>query len=744
VDGVRDARVSLAAETATVQVASGVSYEALATAVRDSGYSVLGAADDQELTDGEDAARAGALSALRLRGELREYLTGARQAAEKVETASSGPEPEGLQSALRRFLPQMTADGGGDVRCHIDLTSRFLRGETGTAQLAARPFSDVDWSALPGSVSALAWAAASPATGEPERAALTDFLARWADTVFADPGAEVDTGIVVGGRTYVPHAEGEDGARRAGLGLYVSVPDGWEVSNPAAYTRVAEHERLFGKHRRAHRFVELRSGDPLPFTGSGDPSDAASGNDSGTESVTRAGMEHWRARLDPGWGTGERITAFLSALAEHGPLVWDRAAVGLLAQRTGLPPASAALLLAQQPKGYGLDASLRRLLGVTDSEARIGGQELGSISQNDLLDLYREVLPDTLEGIASLWEPGGLLQVAERLAEAWNHLRGRREPLAETTLSALAAAWNPTTVTHLRAFLDPSGHPALAQDADSRLEEVKHSQYHTSTELRFDPEGAEDLFPLLRSLAAVVPWAHAELPGGDPFRERVPAALRAVRARLDSPGLLLRVADLWTERQDPLFDAIGGEPYRDAVGATPFARSADNGTVVVTANAHGRVSLWFRPARLDDSVESAVLRGILDDHRHTVYGSDLGRIVDLLRSPGYTAIAERLASGALAEGAWETDPAASVPELLAEVRGTLDLSEDAARLYLQLLALLEPPDKVVRAVNGWTPARHRKAGDDLQERDLVLAAPPQEPFVESWEIGSQKAGAGFL
>ena len=441
-----------------------------------------------------------------------------------------------------------------------------------------------------------------------------------------------------------------------------------------------------------------------------------------TEAVETAVTEYGRSRCGPGWGTGERITAFLAALDEHGPLSWDPGAVGLLAERTGLSPAAAALLLARQPDGHSLDTTLRRILGVTDNEAQVGGQDLGPISRDDLRDLYGDVLPDTLEGIAALWEPDGLLQVAERLAEAWNGLRGRREPLTESTLSALAAAWRPTTVTHLRAFLDPSGHPALAQDAASRLEELRHSQYHTSTVLRFDPEGAEELFPLLGSLAAVVPWAHAELPGGDPFRERVSAALRAVRARLDSPGLLLRAAELWTERQDPLFDAVGGEPYRDATGGTPFARSADNGTVVVTAHAHGHVGLWFRPARLDDSVESAALRGIVDDERNHVHAGNPVRLVDLLRSPGYTAIAERLASGTLAEGARESDPAASVPELLAEAGATLGLSEDAARLYLQLLALLEPTDKLVRAVNGWTPARHRKAGAELQERDLVLAA----------------------
>jgi hypothetical protein len=55
-------------------------------------------------------------------------------------------------------------------------------------------------------------------------------------------------------------------------------------------------------------------------------------------------------------------------------------------------------------------------------------------------------------------------------------------------------------------------------------------------------------------------------------------------------------------------------------------------------------------------------------------------------------------------------------------RDTLSLSEDAAVLYLQLLALLEPTDRNLRRWNRWTPARHRQAAAELLAAGLVLEA----------------------
>ncbi|MFL1427963.1 MULTISPECIES: hypothetical protein [unclassified Nocardiopsis] len=621
-----------------------------------------------------------AYSAALLRRDLDEYLKGARRVQE---ADASEPEPAELLRALNRFLPQLRTDG--DVRGHIEATSRFLRGEGDTDRLRRRPRPSIDWSGLPGAVGQLAWSAASPLTAEEERAALADFLARWAGTVFADPDVELDLGAVVSAERRDPTAVGADGGRRAGLDLVPDLSDRPKSKD----------------EKRSQWFAEVRSADPLPLP-------------EGLREVRRT-------RVAPGWGTAAAITAFLAALAERGPVTWDEEAVGVLAERTGLPPAAAALLLHQRFDANAVSTEDRKAMGLSEAQLVVGAQELGvgRLDRELWSALYRDALP-AAEDVADLWSPAGTRAAAERLADAWNHLRGVRAPLPETVLDALNASWRPASSETLRLLADPSAHPALTQDARCHLA-VEENRGRTDIVLKRAPEQAWELDGLLREFALLVPWVYAELPAGDPVRAAVPELLRTVRARLEAPGLLLRAGHLWREDHTEIGERIGGEPYR-APGTTGTAvQGRDNGTVVMAQDGYS-LGLWFRPARFDDGVDSHALRALLQEGEYPQYGHSSVRHVDVLRSPGYTAIAERIAAEALPAGAREYDPAASVPELLAEAAGTLGLSDDAARLYLQLLALLEPTDKKIRAVNGWTPARHKKAQAELLERDLVMTA----------------------
>ncbi|MEU0492994.1 hypothetical protein ABZ249_27535 [Nocardiopsis sp. NPDC006139] len=647
---------------------------------REAALSVLSGGDRSPDTGVADGVVGLTVAAVRLRRDLDGYLEAIRKVREVV---PSGPEPEALVGGLCRFLPNLR-HVGGDVRGHIEATSRFLRGETGPEALAARPPAGIDWSGLPGAIGLLAWSAASPLTGEEERAALVDFLARWAGTVFADPAVELDLGTAVSADERDPVAVGADGGRRVGLAL---VPD------------------LSGRPRgmeekHAQWFAEVRTGDPLPLP-------------EGLREVDRT-------RTAPGWGTAAAITAFLAALAEHGPLTWDEEAVEVLAERTGLPREAATLLLHQRFNELGLPADQRKAMGLTEAQVSIGAEELAAGDDRDLwCALYHEALPAP-EETAGLWSPAGARAAAERLADAWNRLRGARTPLPRTVLDALNAPWRPVGTTTVRLLADPTGHPALTEDASSHLE-VGERYGRVDVALRQEPEQAARLHDLLREFALLIPWAYAELPAGDPVRESVPALLEAVRARLDAPELLLSAFTTWGEDHDGLLERIGGEerPVPGKAGASAQAR--DNGTVLAV-QAHYSLHLFFRPARFDDGVDARTLRALINSGEYTVYGHNQTGIVDLLRSPGYTAIAERIAAGALPAGAREYDPAACAPELLTEAAATLGLSDDAARLYLQLLAVLEPTDKKVRACNGWTPARHKKAQAELLEHGLVMTA----------------------
>ncbi|MFD3686667.1 hypothetical protein ACFWTE_17805 [Nocardiopsis sp. NPDC058631] len=621
-------------------------------------------------------------AAAELRGALDEYLTGIRRT---VQSAPREPESEPLARGLHRFLPSRDSSDS-DVRAHIEATDGFLRGRTGAQEIANRPRASADWSALLGRIGLLAWHAALPTTAEDERAALVDFLRRWSATLFADRDATVETGRIVGGEEFAPLSGAR--SRRVGLG----VP-----------TWIADQEACFGKRRTVHTFVEARTGRALP--------------------VEPPEIEYQRRRVDLLWGDAGQLTAFADAVAAHGPIPWDPESAGIVAERTGLVAEAAALVLCalQGSDANRLPAGTRTALGISAAGAGLAAQELRGLTGEDLLDLYGEALPRTPEGIAALWAPGGTAGVAERLAQAWNDRFGRRPALPESTLAAFQAAkLDRVDLQRLRLLADHTGEESLTRDAVSQLTSRK-GNHRDFTEIVHTPEATAGLAAVLVDLAHLIPWAYAELPAGDPVRDGVPAVLAAVRERLRAPGLLLRAGSLWATDPARHLEAVGGEPYRDAKGATPFPKSADNGVAVLTVGGHSALEVWFRPSRLGADVHSQVLRSLVADES-AYAGQGVLREVELLLGADFTSLATRISSTGQADGAQEYDPAASAPGVLAQARAELGLSHDATRLYLQLLTLLEPTDRRIRAVNGWTPARHKKAQAELVATDLVLAA----------------------
>ncbi|MFF2025404.1 hypothetical protein ACFVW2_26825 [Streptomyces sp. NPDC058171] len=114
-----------------------------------------------------------------------------------------------------------------------------------------------------------------------------------------------------------------------------------------------------------------------------------------------------------------------------------------------------------------------------------------------------------------------------------------------------------------------------------------------------------------------------------------------------------------------------------------------------------------------DSPARVLYAGVIRDPR----GS---RRWDWLTDGTCDRVTARVLADDLPPGRYESDPRACVPELVAEVAATLDLSEDAAALYLQLLLLPVPSDRKVRRWNAWTPSRHAKAAAELLAHDLVV------------------------
>ena len=68
------------------------------------------------------------------------------------------------------------------------------------------------------------------------------------------------------------------------------------------------------------------------------------------------------------------------------------------------------------------------------------------------------------------------------------------------------------------------------------------------------------------------------------------------------------------------------------------------------------------------------------------------------------------------------DPGVSTPETVRAVAGHLNMSDDAARYYLQLLALVYPRDVDTQRWNDWDAATLEAAARELLDRELIIEA----------------------
>ena len=94
------------------------------------------------------------------------------------------------------------------------------------------------------------------------------------------------------------------------------------------------------------------------------------------------------------------------------------------------------------------------------------------------------------------------------------------------------------------------------------------------------------------------------------------------------------------------------------------------------------------------------------------------RFAALLADPGDPAAGARDA-----DGTWSPqDPTRSVPELVTEVAKELGAGEDAAAVYLMLLAMPDPTDRNTARWTGWKPARLKAARAELARTESVVEA----------------------
>ncbi|EKX64932.1 hypothetical protein [Streptomyces ipomoeae] len=403
-----------------------------------------------------------------------------------------------------------------------------------------------------------------------------------------------------------------------------------------------------------------------------------------------------------------RLGAFLAELDARGPAPWFPEAAEEFARLTGVTETMARLIVAGLPRvdvyeRTFLTTEARNAIGVKAAPAADAKEELRGVDGDIRAAVVAALLP---ADPARLWTEG---PDAAAAAEVWNSRVGKRTAVPEALLGDAVRAvkyarWEVREA--LPALLNPAAEPRLTRDLE----------WAVSGD-RVKPVGENAVGFTAETLVGAVglaSWLAHRLPAGDPIRAALPPALTAVRERLAHPGLVL---DLGRYISLPHFRKTAGTPTETGKGFERYG-------AVILATHDSQPAPGIRVALLDEAGQDPYLPALrVDDQRPFAAEVALRlarspRFAALLADPGDPLAGERGKDGTW----WPQDPSRSVPELVTEAAKEYGISEDAATLYLMLLAMPDPTDRLTARWTGWKPARIKAARAELAATDLVVEA----------------------
>lgn len=394
------------------------------------------------------------------------------------------------------------------------------------------------------------------------------------------------------------------------------------------------------------------------------------------------------------WDRADRLTAFLREARARGPLAWNPEWPTRLAAETGLAPAEATLLLTGLPflwksESNFLPGELREQLWLKVSEAGAARETFAGLTSQQRLRLYNDAMP--LE-VAQLWE-----DPVPALAASWNALMGRRLSVSEEQLAALQDLELTQKPASMLAILAQGEAGPLGRDGNFRL---------TESGLACSPEGCFDGV-IFQALVHYTGWFFESAPVGEEVRQSLVGAWRLAEQRLLNPQLIFSA--VYVEGIEEV-EAVAN--LYQAFAAKPGQVVTDMGASLLLRTRRAIV-LFFRPARpLDPPLRK--FQASLDTLQLDAFSRS--------REAGFAELLRRLEETPVPPGGYECNPLLSAPDLVEQAQARFSLSQPAAVLYLQTLALLRPTSKNVQLWNDWKPAVYKKAAAELVAAGLLLEA----------------------
>ncbi|MEU7415208.1 hypothetical protein [Streptomyces antibioticus] len=409
-----------------------------------------------------------------------------------------------------------------------------------------------------------------------------------------------------------------------------------------------------------------------------------------------------REAAHPAAYPAEALTALVRLVRDKGAVPWRPEAREALiaASGDGLGPVQAALLLAGRPAQ--LTAEVSAATGLKPRQKEFGDGLLASLPAGDSAALVGALLPDDPE---LLWTAGPDVDAAGRV---WAERLGGIVRLPEDLVADLSLGGLPTG--SVEEVLNPGRTPWI-----SRTTVQRDRDGHLVAE---DPKALPGRYDLPRAVAALTQLAYS-LPYGHPLRALLPEGLAALRRRVADPGLLIDPDVAFTAKGSSTAAELRTAYGLPATGGADADGTTHVGEALALRPWYGsQETVLIRPGALDgpDDPVFALLEGLVGPAR----GQGMRALRTLLADELPRALAA--GTGPEAPAGYAQDPALSVPELVAEVAGEHGLSEDAAALYLQLLALPDPTDRNCVRWTGWRPARAKKARAELAASALVVEA----------------------
>jgi hypothetical protein len=399
----------------------------------------------------------------------------------------------------------------------------------------------------------------------------------------------------------------------------------------------------------------------------------------------------------------DALTAVTRLIRDKGAAPWQPEAPDALAHATGggLGPLQAALLLAGTPAE--ISTETLTTIGLRPRQRDLAHGLLGSLSSGDRAALLCALLPETP---ADLWTAGPDTAAAGRV---WAERLGGFVRLPEGLMADLDLAG--VSAGSAEAVLNPRRTPWLSRTTVQRPDK-------NGDLVAADPAALPGQYQLTGAVHTLAALAYG-LPCGHPLRAALPEGLAALRRRIADPGLLIDLDISWAEKGQvaPLLRKAYGLPATGGADADGLTRL---GEALVLRPWYGdEEAVLVRPAGLDgpDDAVFGLVEGLV--------GAGRGEGLRALRTILGEDLARALAAGSGPEeppAGYAQDPTAGVPKLVGEVAEAHGLGEDAAALYLQLLALPDPTDRNCARWTGWKPARMKKARAELAATGLVVEA----------------------